>query len=73
MSNLKQITLFFEYKNNAFNVLYRFYLISENGNYEYKQIGTNGFSETKKFEKKKDALMYIDNEIESFKSFFNIK
>jgi predicted DNA-binding WGR domain protein len=69
----KQITLLFEFKNHSYNTTHRFYLISENNSYEFKEIASNGFSHTKSFTNKKDAMNYINNEIDAHKRFLKIK
>ena len=73
MESLKTIELFFEWKNNSYNVLHRWYLVTENGSSSAVEACSDGFVNSRNFATKKEAKKYLLETIDSHKRFFNIK
>lgn len=73
MESLKTIELIYEWQNTSYNVFYKWYLITEKGLFEAREIGSNGFLDIRNFATKKEAKKYLLETIDSHKRFFNIK
>ena len=73
MGSLKTIELVFEWKNQSYNTLYKWYLVTEKGLFEARKIGSNGFVDIRSFSTKKDAKKYLSKTIKNHKRFFNLK
>ena len=73
MENLKTIELVYEWKNQSYNTIYRWYLVTEKGLFKAMETWSNDFVSIRNFTTKKEAKKYLAKTISNHKKFVNLK